>query len=293
MPRLPTVAALTVVKDEARMLPLWLSHYGERLGLDHLVVLDDDSTDGCIDGVAQRTGAEVRHLRLPGGAAFERARIAAANRAAEDLLERFDWVVFTDADELLVVDPRRHDSYRHLLASATAPVLAPIGLNVVHRPRGEPDLDLSVPILGQRRFAYLAQIMSKPGSKRVPAGWRLASHGITTRYEVRRDLFCVHLKFADRALLQSTSAHRRALNESDGRGGGTWRKDDVAHRFRRQMRETDFGGAAVFDPDAVDLDALCVSTQGGAVWRSPQSSQMADLRGSPVLRLPRWLRGTV
>ncbi len=292
MSPLPSVAALTVVKDESEMLPRWISHYGERLGLDHLVVLDDASVDGSTDGVAT-DGIEVRRVTLPGGIEFERARIRMANHTAAELLERFDWVVFTDADELLVVDPRRHDSYRHLLASTEQPVLAPVGLNVVHRPRAETELDLGRPILEQRGFAYLTQMMSKPSTKRVAARWRLASHGIASPYEVRRDLFCVHLKFADVDRLRATTTHRRELNEQDGRGGGSWKKNGMTRRFRNRMGATDFDAAEVFDPAAVDVAALSIPIKNGGGWRTPKTSQLRDLRESPVLRLPAWLRATV
>lgn len=291
MSRRPTVAAVTVVKDEAVMLPLWEHHYGERLGLDHLVVLDDQTTDGSTTGLR----AEVRDLGgLPGGVAFEKARTRAANTVASELLERFDWVVFVDADEFLVPDPERHDGLPDLLGSCSSPVVGALALNVVQDLEHEGPLDTARPILEQRSYAFFAEVMCKPSCKRRRAPWVLASHGIRSRYEVRPDLFMLHLKFADRDLLAGAAAHRRALHVQDGRGGGSWKIDGVPERFVERMRATDFAATPEFDATAVDLERLLVQTPSKKAWRTAndRNSQLQSLRKEPVVRIPARLRGT-
>ena len=286
----PSVAAITVVKDETVMLPLWLQHYGERLGVDHLVVLDNDSQDGSTDGLS----AEVRRLgELPGGEDFERARIRAANETAGELLERFDWVVFTDADEFLVVDPDRHDSFAQLLATATGPAVAPLALNIVQDLDREAALDPSRPILEQRSYAQFAPVMCKPSSKRVPASWGHASHGLHARYDVRPDLLMLHLKFADLERLQVSTVHRRALNERDGRGGGSWQVDDVPERFEARMRKAQFSTVKEFDPAAKDLESLRFYNPGRGTWRTPKIGQLRSLRDERVVRIPSRFRGSL
>ncbi len=261
----PSVAALTIVRDEAVMLPLWLAHYGGRLGVDHLVVLDDSSTDGSTDGI----DAEVRRLDpLPGGASFERHRMIAANRAGAGLLERFDWVIFTDADEFIVPDPARTGSLQDVLATTGTPAVSPLALNLVHDAATEPPLDPSAPVLDQRSYAYFASLMCKPAMKRRAARWALASHGIRCPYRVSPALFMLHLKFADTARLTATANHRHALHLADGRGGGSWQTDQVPTIFAERMAEVDFAAAPEFDADAVDLDSLVQQTPDGEVWRT-------------------------
>ncbi len=43
--------AITMVRDERDMLPRWIRHYGNHVGLDHLIVIDDNSQDGSTDGL--------------------------------------------------------------------------------------------------------------------------------------------------------------------------------------------------------------------------------------------------
>ncbi len=287
MSRRPSVAVVTVVKDESEMLPLWLHHYGARLGLDHLVVLDDQSTDGSTDGI----DAEVHRLDgLPGGPEFERERIKTVNQTAARLLDTFDWVVFTDADEFLVVDPERHESFRDLLPSVPNPAVAALGLNVVQDLEHEQPLDLGRPILEQRSFACFAEVMCKPSTKKRRVPWVLASHGIKSRYEVRDDLFMLHLKFADLDRLRASSAHRRSLNAADGRGGGSWKVDNVAEIFSQQMRATDFTAVPELDPTRVDRDHLTIPTPGGGAWRTRKVPQLDSLLANGVVRIPDRLR---
>ena len=49
LPTRPTVAVLTVARDEAAMLPRWVAHYGSHVGVENLVVVDDNTSDGSTD----------------------------------------------------------------------------------------------------------------------------------------------------------------------------------------------------------------------------------------------------
>ena len=89
-PGLPRVLVMTMVRDEAEMLPRWLRHYAGQVGMENLIVLDDNSTDGSTDGL------ECTVHRLPPlpGDRFERTRMDLLSGLAQGFLSVYDYAVF-------------------------------------------------------------------------------------------------------------------------------------------------------------------------------------------------------
>lgn len=285
------IAVLTMVRDEGPMLRLWVAHYARQVGLEHLIVLDDGSVDGSTDDL----GCTVHRLpRLPGGAGFERARMALVSGLAEGLLAVYDYVAFVDADEFLVPDPAAYATLPDLVAARPdADVLGAIGLNVVHLP-SEAALDLGRPLLEQRSFAMFTPLMCKPALKRVAAPWAVSSHGIRTPYAVDPQLFLLHLKFADRDRLAAMSVRRNQVNAADGRAGrSSWSKpaEELVAVFDQVMAGIDERAVPDFDPGREQLAGVVREIDG--VFRTPQQGQLQALRRQPVRRLPRRLVGTL
>src|SRR5215213_8734024 len=148
----PEVAVITMARDEGDLLRLWVAHYARQVGIDNLVVLDDNSVDGSTDGL----GCTVHRVPpLRGGLDFEPVRMRLMNGIAGGLLAAYDYVVFVDVDEFLVTDPAVYPTLPDLLEDRGRPeTLGVVGLNVVHVPSLEPEpLDLRRPLLEQRSFA--------------------------------------------------------------------------------------------------------------------------------------------
>ena len=171
-----------------------------------------------------------RRPALPGAAdpalrkqGFEPARMGLLGGISAGLLEAYDAVMFCDADEFVVADPRTHESLRHFVAARPGPRRRSgcMGLNVVHDVRREePPLRDGEPILGQRRLAKFLPLMCKPapevGSRPTGRTPRTAS---SARSRSTRELFMFHMKFADRDHLAEVAAHRHHLNTDRGPGG--------------------------------------------------------------------------
>jgi hypothetical protein len=282
---------MTMVRDEAVMLPRWVNHYADQVGLENLVVLDDNSTDGSTEGL----GCTVHRLPELVGSRYESTRMQLLSGLAQGLLAVYDFVVFVDADEFLVPDPARHDDLRSFLATRRdREVVAPLALNVVHVHSVEEPLRAGEPVLGQRRFAKFAPIMCKPSIKRVPAGWRWASHGIEAPFEVDPELYMVHLKFADRDLLRQVAAHRKALVDADGRArASSWAReaDDIVAVLDRAVASVDLDTVPEFDPSEVDLRQIVEPRDG---WhRAVGAGQVQALRQIPLRRVPSSLLGRI
>jgi hypothetical protein len=289
--RRPEVLVMTMVRDEADMLPRWIRHYSGQVGPDNLVVLDDNSTDGSTKGL----DCTVHRLPPLPGDRYERARMVLLSGLAAGFLAVYDYVVFVDADEFLVADPARYDDLPSFLAARPdLDVIAPMALNVVHVPSVEGPLRPEEPILGQRRFVKFTPIMCKPQIKRVPAAWRWASHGVGAPFEVDPELYMVHLKFADRDALRRVAAHRRALVESDGRARrSNWSvgADDMLDALDRAVHDVDPATVPEFDPSEIDFTTLVEDR--GRMHRSTGRGQVGALEHEPLRRVPSRLLGTV
>jgi hypothetical protein len=281
------VAVMTMVRDEGPMLRRWVEHHAALVGLDNLVVLDDQTSDGSTDDL----GCTVHRLPVLDGEMFEPIRMQLTSGLAAALLVVYDYVVFLDADELLVTSPE-FDTLGDLLAARDYPeVVGAVGLNLVHAP-GEAPLDLSRPLLEQRGFAVFTPLMCKPVLKRVAAPWVRASHGIRARYTIDPDLFLLHLKFADRDRLAEIAVRRNRAFQADGRAAeSSWSRpvDEVTDALDVAIGRADLAGATPFDPRSAGLDSIVLERNG--ICRTPKQGQLQALLDNPVQHIPESLRG--
>ncbi len=282
----PKVAVITMARDEAGMLPRWVDYYGGQVGRDNLLVLDDNSTDGSAVGL----GCTVQRLPPPPWReSWGKARLNLVNGLARGYLACYDVVVFTDVDEFLVPDPARYDGLRDYFARREGqPVMAALGLNVVHAPDVEPALDPDRPLLSQRRFVKFAPNMCKPLAKRVPASWTQAFHGIRSPYEVDRELWLLHLKFHDIEALRTVAGQRQELFLRSGRGdkASTWpvAAEDLVARQLGWVENADLTATPELDPGEPDLSKV-VQPRSRGFYRS-SGTQLGAMDHSPLRRLP-------
>lgn len=287
----PEVAVLTVARDEALMLPRWVRHYGAQVGVDNLVVLDDNTTDGSTDDLPCTVH------RIPGFSGrgtFERDRVGLVSGIADGLLHSYDWVVFTDVDELLVPDPARHDGLvDYLTKREDRLVIGAVGLNIAHHPGVEGPIDPDAPVLGQRRFAKFTPIMCKPAVKQVAAPWAAASHGVWAPFEIDPELYLLHLKFHDRETLRVMAGLRQGVVDLDGRAGGSnWGRgaDHLVAVLDETVATVDPDTVPEFDPGQVDLASVVVSKHKG-VHRAVRMAQDDTMRTMPLVRVPERFHG--
>ena len=185
------MAAVTMVYNEPDFLPIWLRYYVAQVGPTHCYVIDHGSDDG-----STRDLPGVNVIRIPRSPIHEEKRCRFVSNFASSLLEWYDWVIHTDADEIVVADPALHHSLADFAATCEHEVITTIGCNVVH-PTDEAPIDLTLEIMSQRHWVHFLASMCKPVLTRRPIRWGAGFHRADAepRFD---DLFLFHLRWFDR-----------------------------------------------------------------------------------------------
>jgi len=127
------MAAMTIAGDNPERLGRWVDYYGDQLGRDKLYVLTQGHSPE-IDAIAAGTNV----VPLPPSVTKD-ALYDALGSFASGLTLYYNWVVCTEPDEFLIVDPLcatgLHDYLAQLTASGNIPrVTAPLGFELVNPP---------------------------------------------------------------------------------------------------------------------------------------------------------------
>ncbi len=282
-----------MARDEQLMLPRWVDYYGEQVGVDSLLVLDDNSADGSTTDLPCTT------YRLPPGPwkkGWGKSRERIVNGFARGLIACTDVVIYCDVDELLVPDPAKYSGLMDYLTTHAGDIVAPLALEVLHNDRLEGPLAQGRPLLDQRRFVKWSTAMCKPLVKRVPTAWEFAFHGIREPFAIDRDLWLLHLKYADVTALGEVAEQRRRWHEEDGRGHpqSFWPMgaEELTNRLRTWTEAADATGSAPeFDPAEVEVESLVRQEEKG-YWRAA-GGQISALDTNPLREIPARLRGVV
>lgn len=234
------VAIVTMVKDDHFFLRRWVEYYGNLFGREALYVLSHGGAPE-IANIAE--GCNV--IRIPPGydEMFNSRRANTFSSFARALKFWFDFVIVTDVDEFLVIDPDSKVTLPEFLGrrKKDAMVITPIGVEVVHRPEVEPE-EIGAAILGPRRYARYSSFYCKPiviGKKSVKLsrGSHYASH---PELKVFRNLYLFHMKYCDRAMSLETM-DRRSKTIETFREGDTKQGQDLLTRWdKRNGREVEF-----------------------------------------------------
>ena len=207
-----TVAAVTMVRDDAFFLKAWLRHYGEMFGRENCYIVNHGR------------GAEVAQLAegcnifgIPGDPHknFDVKRWQLLNNLVEGLRKYYKHIIVGDVDELVVWDPGEDGSLLEFLRqSPKGKVFTPLGLEVIHR------VDLAEAviddhILGPRRHVRPAPHYSKPCI--VSAAVKIARGGHFTQFDkllTPEALFLFHLKFCDFGVYSGVMDQRNAVTDA-------------------------------------------------------------------------------
>lgn len=153
---MPHIAVVTQVNNEDLFLPLWRRYYGGHFGYDNLIVIDDGSTDHSTENLAP-----THVVKRPQRPFDERERADEISLFLDALLKLYDWVIYTDVDEFLVLDPLIKMDFSAYLGKVGGKHLNAVGINVLHNVHTETEYSRDAPVLHQRRFGVIDNMYCK------------------------------------------------------------------------------------------------------------------------------------
>ena len=213
------IAALTMVRNDDFYLRKWVAYYGRELGREHLYIyfdgLDQQIGDFCAGTNAQAV-EKIGHQVV----AAEKGRLKfLSDRAAELLSSGYDLVIGVDADEFLIVDPKRGQSLAEFLSARKIGVsLSGLGLDFGQKLDEEGDIREDVPFLNQRRYAQIGTRYTKPSVVARPCVWGSGFHRIKGHnFHIAKDLYLFHFGYFDKKRIEDRFRDKDRLDQGWGK----------------------------------------------------------------------------
>ena len=217
-------------------LAQWIKHYSNQIGIENLYIVAH-GRDAKVNEIAE--GANVWTIPRDTVERFDRRRNKMLNQFQSGLLQFYDWVIRTDADELICVEAERHGNLSELLATQASDAVFAMGLNLF-QDIGDDEIVDDTSVFDVRRSAVITGNYSKAWA--VSTDTPLMRHGVQIgdgteikhSYAFPEGVYLVHLKFAHSEALHEANETRKSIARSGlpGTPGLGWRKADAhARRF--------------------------------------------------------------
>ncbi|MEX0349119.1 MAG: glycosyltransferase family 2 protein [Paracoccaceae bacterium] len=220
------ICALTMVYRDYWALSQWYAHYSRHLNPENLFVVAHGA-DPKIHEICPR--ASIITIPREKFTEFDLSRGRLLNGFQAGLDEVYDWVIRTDADELICLDPNRYRDFADFFERHSSHVQFSLGLNLAELP-GDAELKPGMLALQHRRRALFSAHYSKAWAVRQKVSLR--RHGIEVRprhlerygFSVPRGVYLVHLKHANAQALAESDKHRMQVASEPGPGtpGQSW-----------------------------------------------------------------------
>lgn len=227
-----------MVYDDDLYLQIWLSYWERFVPRSSLYVLIhadyehyEELAKGC---------NTIRIARPPMQSSSEIDRWKMLSRLASGLTYMFDRVIYTDVDEVIALDPEVGDDPIEHILGRPEPVISPFGVDVVEAVElNLPPIDITKPILSQRRFIAPTPMYSKPCIISEEIDWASGGH-----YSNKPDVYLsdaltlFHLRLFDKRHYDQRSLRRKEMISDpetgemiEGLGGSTWRKMNAFDKY--------------------------------------------------------------
>lgn len=190
-------AIFVMVKNEEIFLPIWLKYYSRYFDAADIYVFDHNSTDGSIQKCLKEFSFNVIPLRYPLSFDHDWFKFVASN-AQKKLLKHYEYVIFTDVDEIILPNPQTHKGLDDYLLKLKKPYVRCVGYELIHVSSKENPFDSSKSILSQRKFWSFSELYNKTLISKQPIHWTSGFHDVHyLNLKVEEDLLLIHLHRLD------------------------------------------------------------------------------------------------
>lgn len=190
-------AVFTLVHNQPFFSQLWYEYYSKYFAAEDIYLFEHRLYEG--DPKTCFAYRNVTDLVVPALAEMT-WMINTINSFKDELLKKYDYVLYTDIDEFVVADPDVWPGgLRQYIDACDKEVVRTRGCEIVQLP-GEKPLDFAArPLLSQREWWAAFFPYDKPLLVRVPVQWQPGCHLLVNRElpPLEKDLFLLHLKKID------------------------------------------------------------------------------------------------
>ncbi len=170
------MAVFTISKNEHKFLPYWINHYKQFFNKKDIYVLDNDSDDGStknidVDVQIVHNNMYFDHLWL----------VKQVEDKQKKLLETYDWVLFSETDELVFPNPSEYCDFCGFVRSKKQITYRCCGWEIVEQ-KGENIFDWNKSLFTQRKHGIQSEIYSKPLLTSVPISYSPGFHTLKNNH---------------------------------------------------------------------------------------------------------------
>ena len=188
----------TIVKNERIFLPIWLKYYSKYFTGEDIYIIDHEPDDGSIEECLHKY--KFKTIRFCHKTYDNIWKINVANQIQRDLLSNYEYVLYADADEIIVPNPGRYKDLKEYIFKCNKNYVGVTSFEVIHLKEKESPIDLCKPILEQRKYWYRKGVSyDKTLLSKQPLKWTPGFHEAKNieKYYRDKDLWMIHLHKMD------------------------------------------------------------------------------------------------
>ncbi len=211
-------AIFAMVQNEPIFLPIWLKYYSRYYDGEDIYVLDHRTDDGSVERCAEEFS--FNHIKLDYPYSFDHVWFQfVAKTMQRRLLLHYDYVLFTDIDEIILPDQKKYSGLDAYIEQLDEDYVRCTGFEITHMKNKEPVFDPNRSILSQRNYWHYNHFFSKTNLSRVPLNWGIGFHKKTS-IEIlsSRELLLIHLHKMDYEMSWQKTVNRAKLR---------WKKSEI------------------------------------------------------------------